>query len=179
MKNITLPNINSTGSGRKRQVKSGAREKNKFRDSKQRLRRLVGKLSGHTGGVPVLPGFDEAAVLDTDDGGAGDVGDFAGGVVFTFGEPVDASEVALGEGKNRGDFEIGENCAQTVVKFFEFGGAANDFVAIVNDPIGSEELRDGVAVAFVPDFVEPADDELFVLIERGYGVGGGHEKVPP
>ena len=137
--------------------------------------RLVGELSGHTGGVPVLPGFHEAAVLDTDDGGAGDVGDFAGGVVLTFGEPVDARQVAFGQGKDRGDFEIGENRAQTVVKSFEFGGAANDFVAIVNYAIGSEELRDGVAVALVPDFFKPADDQLFVLIERGDGMGGGHE----
>ena len=58
---------------------------------------MVGELSGHTGGVPVLPGFNEAAVLDTDDGGAGDVGNFAGGVVFTFREPVDAGQIALGQ----------------------------------------------------------------------------------
>ena len=123
-----------------------------------------------------MPGFHEAAFLNTDDGGAGDVGDLAGGVVFTFGEPMDAGQVAFRQGKDRGDFEIGENRAQAVVKFFEFGGAANDFVAIVNYAIGSEELRDGVAVALVPDFFEPADDELFVLIESGYGVGGGHER---
>src|SRR6266446_2023683 len=106
--------------------------RNKFRDSKQGLRRLVGELSGHTSGVPVLPGFHEAAVLDADDGAAGNVSGLAGGDVFTFGEPVNASEVALGEGKNRRDFEVGENRAQTVVKFFEFCGTANDFVTIVN-----------------------------------------------
>lgn len=103
------------------------------------------------------------------------MGGFAGGVVFTFGEPVDAGEIAFGQCQNWRDFEIGENRAQTVVKFFEFCGAANDFVAIVNYAVGSEELRDGVAVALVPDFLEPADDELFVLIERSDGVGGGHE----
>ena len=136
---------------------------------------MVGELSGHAGSVPVLPGFDEAAVLDADDGGAGDAGDLAGGDVFTFGKPVDASEVALGEGKNRRDFEVEENRAQTVVKFFKFCGTTNDFVTIVNYAVGSEKLRDSITIALVPDFFEPADDELFVLIESGYGVGGGHE----
>jgi len=135
---------------------------------------LVRELRGHAGGVPVLPGFDEAAVLDAHDGGASDLSGLAGGDVFAFGEPVNASQVAFGQGENGRDFEIREYRAQAVIEFFEFSGTANDSVAIVEYAIGSEELCDGIAIALVPNFFEPADHELFVLIERGYG-GGGHE----
>jgi hypothetical protein len=131
------------------------------------------KLGGEAGGIPVLPGFDEAAVLDAHDGSAGDVGDFAGGEVFAFGEPVDTGEVAFGKGQDRGNLEIRENAAQAVVEFFEFGRAADDSITIVDDTLGSKELGDRVPVTSVPDFLKPADDELFVLIERGYS-GGGH-----
>src|SRR5260370_19653635 len=143
---------------------------------KKRSWRMVGELGGHASGVPVLPGFDEAAVLDSDDGGAGNVGSLASGVVFALGEPVDASQVAFSEGQHRRDFEIGEYRAQAVVEFFEFGGTTDNSVAIVKYAIGSEELRDGVAIALVPDFFEPAYDELFVLIESGDRMGGGHER---
>jgi hypothetical protein len=94
--------------------------------------------------------------------------------VFAFGEPVNTGEVAFGQGENGRDFEIREYRAQAVIEFFEFSGAANDSVAIIKYAIGSEELCDGIAIALVPNLFEPADDELFVLIERGYG-GGGHE----
>ena len=137
---------------------------------------MVRELGGEASGVPVLPGFNKTTVLDTDDRGTGDLGSLTGRVVFTFGEPVNTGQIAFGEGENRRDFEIGEYRAQAVVEFFEFGGAANDSVTIVNHAVRREELSDGVTVAFVPDFFEPADDELFVLIERGYGVGGGHER---
>src|ERR1700739_1556488 len=135
---------------------------------------MLGDLGGEAGGVPVLPGFDETAVLDTDNRGTGDLGGLAARIVLELGNPANAGQIAFSEGDHRGNFEIGKNSAQAVVEFFEFSGAANNPVAIVDDAVWSEQLRDGVAVAFVPDFFKPADDELFVLIERGYG-GGGHE----
>ncbi|HUL35643.1 MAG TPA: hypothetical protein VL128_17300, partial [Candidatus Eisenbacteria bacterium] len=42
-------------------------------------------------------------------------------------------------------------------------GAANLLAAFVEDAIGSEKLEDGFAAALIPDFVEPAEQELFVL----------------
>ena len=98
MKMVTdLPNGSSTRMNGNVKQNRRCTRKNKFRDSKQGLGRLVSELSGHSGGIPVLPSLDEAAVLDADDGGAGDVGDFAGGDVFTFGEPVDAGQIAFGQ----------------------------------------------------------------------------------
>ena len=87
---------------------------------------------------------------------------------------MDAGEIALGESERRRNLEIGELRAQAIVKFFEFSGAANHNGAVVENAILSKELRDGVTIPFVPDFVEPADDELFVLIEGRNGLGGGH-----
>src|SRR6266576_691231 len=79
----------------------------KFRDSKQGLGRQAGDLSGH-----------------------------AGGDVFTFGEPVDASQVAFGQCQDRGNFEIGENRAEAIVESFKFRGTVDDPVAIVEYAIG-------------------------------------------
>lgn len=79
------------------------------RKSKELDGRFTGKLGGDAGGIPVLPGFDETAVLDTDDGGPGELRDFIGGDVFTFRKPVNAGQIAFGEGENRGNFEIDKN----------------------------------------------------------------------
>src|ERR1700741_2494905 len=108
-----------------------------FERLEQRLERLVRELGGEAGGVPVLPGFDETAVLDTDNRGAGDLSALTARVVLELGKPVNAGQIALSEGQHRGNFEIGKNSAQAVVEFFEFSGAANNPVAIVDDAVWS------------------------------------------
>src|SRR5258708_24210304 len=85
-----------------------------------------GDLGGEACGVPILPGFDEFAVLDADDGGSGNVRGPVGGNVLERSVPVDAGEVRFGEDDDRGDLEIGKLRAQATVEIFEFGGGAND-----------------------------------------------------
>ena len=121
-----------------------------------------------------MPGFDEFAVLDADDGDAGDAGRFAGGFVAGGGGPAEAGEVAFGEGYAGSDLEIGEFGLEAVVEGGKFVGAADGLFAFMENGIGSEEFKDGFAAGLVPDFLKPAGDELLIQIESSDGVGGGH-----
>jgi len=136
---------------------------------------LTAKLGGEARGVPVLPGLDEAAVLDPNDGSPGDVSRFARGGVLHLRKPVDAGEIALCQDQNRRDFYFRELRAQAVVEVFELGGATNHCRAIVEHTVWREKLSDDVAVAPVPNFFKPADREPLILIEGGDCWGGGHE----
>ena len=132
----------------------------------------VGKLSGHRGGVPVLPGFDEAAVLDANYGDAGDLSIFAGGFVDAGDGPAEADQVIFGKGNALLDVNIVELCADAVVEVSKFLRAANGSVAFVEDALGGEEIEDGFAAGLIPDLIEPALHQLFVVIEDGSGRGG-------
>ena len=70
--------------------------------------------------------------------------------------------------------EVGELGAKAIIEGFKFGGAVNGGGAIVNNSVGSEEFGDGITAALIPDFMKPANDEVFVLFDSGDSWGGGH-----
>ncbi len=86
---------------------------------------------------------------------------------------ADQCEVALGEGDDGGDAEAGEPGAEFVVEGAELLGAAQVAGAVVEHGGGSEEFEDGFAAALIPDLLEPADDEVFVLFEGRKRMGRG------
>ncbi len=135
---------------------------------------LTRELGGEAGLVPVLPGFCELAAGYADYGGAGDFDVFAGGVVAEFGGPMQAGEVAFGEAGAWGDVEIGEIGAERIVEAAEFVGAFEVCLAVVKDALRREEIVNGLATALVPDFLEPANDELLVLFGGGLRLCSGH-----
>src|SRR5215469_10002981 len=142
------------------------------------IRELLGELCGERGGVPVLPAFDEEAVLNPDDRGAGDRCGFAGGGVTERGGPMEGDEVAFGQGDDGRDAEVREAGAEIVMearegfRTTEFGGA------IVDDGVRREEFKDGFAAGLVPDFLEPAEQEMLALFGNGNRVRRGHEEPP-
>lgn len=142
-------------------------------------RLLSGQLGLKAGGVPVLPGFDKAAAFDADDGSAGDVKRLAGGFVAHVGGPMAADQVIFGENDEGSDVEVVELCAKIVVEGGELVGAAEVLCAIVENTVLVQEFEDGVAVTVIPDFFEPADDELFVALKKGEGLIGGGHGMPP
>lgn len=57
--------------------------------------------------IPILPGFDEAAVFEAEDADAGDLQGFAGGGVCCGGRPAHADHVTFGEGFEGSDANVG------------------------------------------------------------------------
>ena len=136
---------------------------------------MGGELRFDAGGIPVLPSLDEATSFDTNDGRAGDVNGPAGCFVAHIGRPVHADEVVFGEGDDGSDVEIVELRAKVVVEDGELVRAAEGMRAVVKNAVVVQEFGDGVAIAAVPDFFEPVDDELLVSFEQRKGLtGGGH-----
>src|SRR5262249_3799930 len=125
--------------------------------------RSGGELGAQAGGVPILPGFDEAAVFDADDGDAGYLGLFAGGLVSTGNCPAQADHVVFGQGGARLDVNIVELSADAIVEVGEFLWAADGSMTFVEDTVLVEQLKNGVATGLIPDFVKPAQGESLVV----------------
>jgi hypothetical protein len=145
---------------------------------------LGGELRFDAGGIPILPSLDEATSFDTNDGSAGDANGPAGWFVAHIGRPVHADEVVFREDDDGSDVEIVELRMKVVVEDGELVRAAEGMRAVVENAVIVQEFGDGVAVAAVPDFFEPVDDELLVAFEERKGsTGGGHrilrKKVSP
>lgn len=133
---------------------------------KQRCGRRRGKLGREAGGVPVLPGFDEVAIFDADDGYTGDGGGLAGGLVGGVYGPAKADEIVFGENDAQGDAYVSELRLQAVIEGGEFLGSTDRSMAFVEDAFGREELEDDVATGLIPDVFKPTDGELFVAIKN-------------
>jgi len=106
--------------------------------------------------IPVLPGFDEAAVLEAEEADASDFDVFAGGGVFCGARPSLADHVAFGDYFERSDLNVGQLGAKGVVETLEVSGAAIVSGAVVEDAVVWEHFVDGFASRFVPDFFEPS-----------------------
>ena len=120
-----------------------------------------------------MPGFDEAAVLDADDRDSGGGEIFAGGFVATFDGPAERDEVAVTERDARRHAGVHETGLQRVEKGFKFTRTADSHIAVVKHAVRREEFGDDFAAALIPDFFEPAMDEMFVLFGGGERYGRG------
>ena len=135
-------------------------------------------MGGQARGVPVLPGFDEAAAFNADNGDTGNFGVLAGGFVDARDGPAKADQVIFGKGDALFDVNIVELSADAVVEVSEFLRAANGSVAFVEDALGGEKIEDGFAAGLIPDLIEPALHELFVVFDGGNRLGGHGENLP-
>jgi len=109
--------------------------------------------------IPVLPGFDKAAVLEAEDADAGDFDLLACAGVFCGARPSLADHVAFGDYFERSDLNVGQLGAKGVVETLELGGAAIVNGAVVKDTVLGEHFVDGLASRSVPDFFEPSSCE--------------------
>ena len=119
-----------------------------------------------------MPGFDEAAVLDADDGDPGDGSVLAGGLVDRIDGPAEADEIVFGKSDAGGDTDVPELGLQAVIEGGELLWSADRSVAFVKNAIGSEEFEDDVAAGLVPNLVKPAAGKLFVVFKDRSGRGG-------
>jgi len=130
------------------------------------------ELGGLASLVPVLPGFEKAAVLYADYRGAGDVHLARRRDVPQFCGPVETDEIAFGERNHGSDADVRVFGADGVAEAAKVFGAANIVLAVVHDGIGGKEFGDGFIAVLVPDLFEPADDEMFVLFLGRCGLRG-------
>lgn len=96
-----------------------------------------------------------------------------------FGGPVHADEVVFGEDDDGRDVKIGELGAQVIVENKKISGAMEIARAIVEHAVCVEKFGDGAAIAAIPDFFEPMDDELFIALEKRKRLAGGGHGMPP
>src|ERR1700694_3627965 len=135
---------------------------------------LTGELSGEGCLVPILPGFDETSVLDARDGSACDFQALMSLLVLKRCGPMEADQVAFGKQGNFLDFKFGEFRTDLVVETVERFAPTIACSAIVKNAFRGKKLLNGLAPAFIPDFTEPAKDDLFILVGCCLCLWGGH-----
>jgi hypothetical protein len=138
-----------------------------------KLRLHAGELSLNRGGVPVLPAFDETARIDTCNRSAGDMDRLPGRYVPEIRGPVHADAIVFSENDNGSDVKIGEPRARLILKREKLAGTTKVARAVVYNTVRVEQFGDGVAVALIPHFFEPADDKPLVALENRNGLAAG------
>ena len=135
------------------------------------------KFEDDAGEVHVIPGLGDLAVCDVQEAGSGEGGGTAGGRksqgltrVGDGGGPAGGYIISFGDGLVDMDLDVGEGIFEERVSLREFGGAGEDGGGLgkaVGYAIGMEEFMDGGGTALIPNFVEPALDELLVGVAHG------------
>jgi hypothetical protein len=79
---------------------------------------------------------------------------------------VNTDQVALGERQNGLERDLRELRAHEVVDMHEGSGPRSLAVAAVKHTVFRKKLLDVFAATEIPEVIEPAQEELFILFER-------------